>query len=421
MTKANDSKKLNFLSVKHFINRHLKEKTSGVLCDTNEHKGLRVSVSKTGKVSWIFRYTNAVGMLKQIKMGAASARSGVGLSVAEAQLQVEKYRAMHSSGIDPLHSVKAAKQKHKEEIDQAKQNKYTVAKLMEDYIVESVCNRNAKGIYEAERLIKKDIIPKFGRLSAHNLTKAMVHEHMHKIIKERKTPVQAGYMVRELKAAYEHAFSADRLPSTMRNPCQGIKRPPSKSRNRYLSPDEIVKLVNWIPLSKLSANSKSVLLLTLLTGCRSGEITALAWEQIDLERGTIQLTDTKTNVPRNVQLSTQVINIFKRLKGTAINEWVFPSNRPPCKAIRQHSVNLQVNYNRESSGIKDWSAHDLRRTCRTTLSTLGCTLTVGEAIIGHCKGDRGVYDLYESEPEQKVWLQNWADYIDSLVKLSLEE
>jgi integrase len=120
-------------------------------------------------------------------------------------------------------------------------------------------------------------------------------------------------------------------------------------------------------------------------------------------------------------LSTQALFILKRIKDKSVSQWVFPSNRPPQKAINQHSVNLQVNYNREYSGVEDWSAHDLRRTCRTHLSKLQCPSDIAEAVLGHTVGGvKGHYDLYKYEPEQKKWLQTWADHIDGLVTSAKE-
>jgi len=413
MPKRNNNKPLTNKTVEDFI----RKPDAKVLCDVGENTGLRVEI-RTNTATYILRYSAFDKKLKQIKLGPATGRQAI--SLLDARNLVAEYKKMRREGVDPVTHIKEKKAKLAANIAQAKQDKYTVARLMQHYIDECLCNRNLKGRTEAERLIKKDILAKFGRLTAHNLTQSQVHDHMHDIIQTRNTPVQAGYMVRELKAAYEHAFSAGRLPETIRNPCTGVKVKGSKKRTRYLSVDEIAILVKWFPQSKLSDNSKNVLILTLLTGARSGELTALKWIQVDLKRGAIILSNTKTDVPRNIQLSSQAIFILKALKDKAINEWVFPSNRPPRKAINQHSINLQVNYNREFSGVDDWSAHDLRRTCRTHLAKMSCPSDVAEAILGHTKGGiEGHYNLHRYEPEQKVWLQKWADFIDEAVQESL--
>lgn len=67
-------------------------------------------------------------------------------------------------------------------------------------------------------------------------------------------------------------------------------------------------------------------------------------------------------------------------------------------------------------GMEEWSPHDLRRTVRTGLSRLQCPSEVAEAILGHSrKGIEGTYDLHGYEKESRIWLQKWADHLDTLV------
>nr|WP_330163176.1 hypothetical protein [Yersinia frederiksenii] len=69
-----------------------------------------------------------------------------------------------------------------------------------------------------------------------------------------------------------------------------------------------------------------------------------------------------------------------------------------------------------SHAIPHWTPHDLRRTVRTGLARLGCPSEVAEAVLGHSrKGIEGTYDLYRYEAECKIWLQKWADYLDTLM------
>ena len=65
--------------------------------------------------------------------------------------------------------------------------------------------------------------------------------------------------------------------------------------------------------------------------------------------------------------------------------------------------------------IPSWTAHDLRRTARTGLASLGSPQPVAEALLGHTKGGIvGVYDLHQYFDEEGEWLQRWADHLDTL-------
>jgi len=52
---------------------------------------------------------------------------------------------------------------------------------------------------------------------------------------------------------------------------------------------------------------------TLWTGCRAGEVCNMAWKDVDIEKGTIHLRETKTGVEPYVQLSDQAIDFLKVL------------------------------------------------------------------------------------------------------------
>jgi integrase len=55
--------------------------------------------------------------------------------------------------------------------------------------------------------------------------------------------------------------------------------------------------------------------------------------------------------------------------------------------------------------VTHWSPHDLRRTGRTILASMGCPHEVGEAILGHVlPGVAGVYNLYRYDAERRQWL-----------------
>ena len=67
--------------------------------------------------------------------------------------------------------------------------------------------------------------------------------------------------------------------------------------------------------------------------------------------------------------------------------------------------------------IADFGAHDLRRTGRTMLSSMGCPTDVAEAIIGHVQpGIQGVYNRYAYDAERRVWITRLADRLEALAK-----
>jgi integrase len=177
-----------------------------------------------------------------------------------------------------------------------------------------------------------------------------------------------------------------------------------------LSDAELATWLKWLPTSKLSASAKDALLLTLLTGARSGEVVGAA--TADVVDGKWTISENKTDAPRTVVLSTQAKAVFEqRAKG----KWFFPS--PQGGHIAQTALVYNVVLHRATSGLASWASHDLRRSCRTGLARLGCPREVAEAALGHSKaGIVGVYDLHRYEREVGEWLQKWADHLYALAQ-----
>jgi len=195
-----------------------------------------------------------------------------------------------------------------------------------------------------------------------------------------------------------------------------------------LSESELKHVLSWIPISGFSKHHKSILMLALWTGARTGEICSAEWIDINFEKATWHLKGTKNGTERFVQLSRQCMEYLKELPSSN-NKYLFPSMRTG-KSIAQKTItevkwvlkdeNRAKNYKLQPcqlwpKDMEDWNPHDLRRTLRTNLSRLGCPTDIAEAVLGHSKkGIEGTYNLYTYEKECAIWLQKWADYLDIL-------
>lgn len=133
-----------------------------------------------------------------------------------------------------------------------------------------------------------------------------------------------------------------------------------------------------------------------------------------LEKITIHLRETKTEVERYVYLSDQAIDFLKVLRLTS-DKYLFPSQSTK-KPIHQKYLTENSWRLRESGQMLDiphWTPHDLRRTVRTRLSRLQCPYEIAEAVLGHTRGS--VEGIYNYDAECRKWWQVWADYLDKLL------
>ncbi|ELI4232336.1 tyrosine-type recombinase/integrase [Salmonella enterica] len=400
--------------------------------DVGENRGLRVSCGATGVKSFFYRYTSPLtGKLAQVKIGNFPQTS-----LAAARLKLHELKLLRQEGRCPATELKKDKLQRAIEAEQAKIRELTVQGLVELYLTERIEDRKTKdgkiipgarkpkGQAEVRRTLYGDAVKSLGTRNAAEITRQDVINLINGIV-ARGATVQAGNVLRELSLAYEFAVGLGRFDDSFANPALLAKSSLRQTRikltngrgTRVLSEDELAKFLKWLPGSAYTPTIKNVLRLTLWTGCRTGEVCNMAWKDVDLEKGTIHLRETKTGVERYVQLSDQAIDFLKVLRLTS-EKYLFPSQATK-KPIQQKYLTENSWRLRESGQmleIPHWTPHDLRRTVRTGLSRLQCPNEVAEAILGHARGGvEGIYNLYKYDAECKQWLKVWADHLDSLV------
>ncbi|HFK7970749.1 TPA: tyrosine-type recombinase/integrase [Escherichia coli] len=401
--------------------------------DVGENRGLRVSCGATGVKSFFYRYTSPLtGKLAQVKIGNFPQTS-----LAAARLKLHELKLLRQEGRCPATELKQEKLQRVIEAEQAKIPELTIQGLVELYLTERIEDRKTKdgkvipgarkpkGQAEVRRTLYGDAVKSLGTRNAAEITRQDVINLINGIV-ARGATVQAGNVLRELSLAYEFAIGLGRFDDSFANPALLAKSSLRQTRikltngrgTRVLSEDELAKFLKWLPGSAYTPTIKNVLRLTLWTGCRTGEVCNMAWKDVDLEKGTIHLRETKTGVERYVQLSDQAIDFLKVLRLTS-DKYLFPSQATK-KPIQQKYLTENSWRLRESGQMLDiphWTPHDLRRTVRTGLSRLQCPNEVAEAVLGHTRGGvEGIYNLYKYDAECRKWLQVWADYLESLLK-----
>ncbi|HBU89085.1 MAG TPA: integrase [Acinetobacter sp.] len=418
--------------------------------DIGEYIGLRVTCGKTGLKSFVYRYRSPIdNSLKKITLG-----NYPHMSLAEARIELQKLKLLRSEGICPASERKEQKiaSKQKKVKSEIPLKIFTLKDVIDLYLTEVVEDRviidqrtGAKRIIKGSRILKGqqevrrtlyvDVVAKLGNVPAEGLVRKDIVELIKGII-DRGAQVQAGRVLSGLIAAYDYAIGLDYFPENFANPAllakSSLKQTRIKltcnKRTRVLSESELKHVLSWIPISGFSKHHKSILMLALWTGARTGEICSAEWIDINFEKATWHLKGTKNGTERFVQLSTQCMEYLKELPSSN-NKYLFPSIRTG-KSIAQKTItevkwvlkgeNRAKNYKLQPcqlwpKDMKDWNPHDLRRTLRTNLSRLGCPTDIAEAVLGHSKkGIEGTYNLYTYEKECAIWLQKWADYLDIL-------
>ncbi len=157
-----------------------------------------------------------------------------------------------------------------------------------------------------------------------------------------------------------------------------LKEP--KGRDRILSPEECKRLLNACK-NNLNKFLLPFVMIALTTGARKGEIISLTWDCVDLERGVIQLKDTKSGKPRSLNLVGQAHDLLMTLHAERIlcDIRVFPSK------TRFGNLDLKKPWERalKEAQIEGFRIHDLRHTFATFASQAGASNLELACAMGH--------------------------------------
>ncbi len=194
----------------------------------------------------------------------------------------------------------------------------------------------------------------------------------------KRSPATVNRYVSSLSAILSYAL---RLRWIDENPCFSLtKLKENSGRDRVLSEDEISKLLTSCRQSK-SPYLYCIVLMSLTTGARQGELLGLEWRHVDFENKLAYLKETKNGCPRSISLADGVIDELKALyqvRNTA-KSLVFASKT----AFGRIDIKKAWKEALKRAQIQDCRAHDMRHTfCTLAARQGGSNLELATAM-GH--------------------------------------
>lgn len=165
------------------------------------------------------------------------------------------------------------------------------------------------------------------------------------------------------------------------NPCLNLKKLKEASgRDRVLTEDEINRLLAESRQSK-STYLYCIILLSLTTGARQGELLNLEWRHIDFTNKIAFIKESKNGRPRSIALSEPVIQELTKLQ----------QNRNPKKLLVFASktafgrIDIKKAWQQalKRANITDCRAHDMRHTFCTYAAAKGASNLQLQTATGH--------------------------------------
>jgi integrase len=367
------------------------ERCAYLVWDTLQ-RGLAFRVQPTGSRAWVCVYSRH-GKPRWLHLGDANA---IGLAdarqlAAEAMLQVAR-------GKDP-----AAERK-------AERGAGTFADLAERYVELHAKKRN-KSWRQADALVRRYLLPRWGKLQATSITRADVKAVMGRI----ERPVLANQVLAAASAIFSWAVKEEIVAA---HPCRGVDRNATRSRERVLSDSELPRF--WSAFDDAGLVASSALKMVLLTGQRPGEVNCMRREHIEDGWWTLPgepvpafgWPGTKNGQTHRVWLPAAAREIIAEL-GDETTGFVFASSRGGAvgklaAAMRAICAKFEV---------ERATPHDLRRTHGTTITALGFGRDVMNRIQNHREGGiASVYDRHQYADENRKIMETVANRIMALAE-----
>src|SRR5262249_3559707 len=227
-------------------------------------------------------------------------------------------------------------------------------------------------------------------------------------------PYTAAKALALASSIFRHAMTREQVAN---DPCALIKITDlvgeMAARQRVLSAAEIVLL--WRATQGIYPAGPFARLL-LLTAVRRSEAAQMTWDEVDLANALwiIPASRTKSGVPHEVPLSPMAVALLRSLPRFAGGDFVF-STTGGRSGIRSFGLYKNA-IGARATALTNWRFHDLRRTPRTNLASLGVAPFIAELILGHQqKGVHKVYDVHRYQAEKRDALERWASRLRDIV------
>ena len=360
----------------------------------DEIKGLGIRVNDKGRKSFILKYR--VGQSR--KSITRKPNIGVfGIMVTDqARRKAKQWLAAAIEGNDPCESNK---------------DLTTIKDFCDVYLKHHAeVKKKQSSAIEDKRLMRLQILPHFGKIRVQELTRAMIIKHHQSL---SHTPYMANRFLALFSTMMNLAEKWEYRPLNT-NPCIHVDRYKEKPRETFLSMQELGRIGSAMRQLK-DVESKYILAaikMLMLTGCRTGEILNLRWEQIDFQTQKMNLLDTKTGA-RSIHLSPASIDILHSLPSS--EGYVFKSSIQDKKLTTLRHVWKKIC---RLAGINDVRVHDLRHTYASYAVSKGYSLPVVSKMLGHAdiKTTQRYAHLMDDPVNQAI--DKTSDMLDKLVKAS---
>ncbi|MBE0470364.1 MAG: tyrosine-type recombinase/integrase [Methyloprofundus sp.] len=372
-------------------------------------KGLYIKITPAGSKKWLYRY-HVGKQSKWLTLGDYPATS-----LAQARAKVLEQEKLKQSGIDPIEERKQVKavQQQQAQIESTRISFSQVAKL---WLEQMHKTKSFKYVEDIGQRIEKHLLPKIGEFNIDEI-------NTRQLIQAFKSIEQTGRL-ETLKRIQQYANKiflfgigagyCDNNPTA--NVSRDLFAKPDKGHYAHTTESKVLAQI-LRALDDYAGDISTVKALQMqpYVFLRSVELAAIRWDEIDLDRGVIEISAErmKKKRPHLVPISAPVREIIETMRPiSGDSEYLFPSPKTLARPINEQSLNAGMH----RMGFKNIQTfHGFRHTASTLLNEMGYMGDVIEKQLAHeQRGVRAVYNKAQYLAQRTEMMNGWADYLNSL-------
>jgi integrase len=318
--------------------------------------GLRVKAS--GVRSYICQYRNSYGRSRRLTLGQHGR-----ITLEQARKLAGEVHAALARGEDPAARRSALREAPGFE------------ELADYYRRHHAPMKRASSVRADETMLRLYILPRLGKKRVADIGRVDI-AGIHVGLKE--TPYAANRTLALLSKMFALAMALDWRSD---NPARGIPRFHEERRERWLSDDEISRLIDVANRYRNQRAANAVKLL-LLSGARRNEVLSARWEEFDFQRATWTKPShhTKQRKVEHVPLSAAALRLLAAMRAESRSEFLFPGD-----VAGKPLVELKTAWARicKMAALDHVRLHDLRHTFASSLVSSGTSLHIVGRLLGH--------------------------------------
>jgi integrase len=370
----------------HFAVKNLQPKERPYSVWDVVQRGLAITVQPSGSTAWKCVYTFR-GRKRWMHLADATA-----IGLADARKLANEIMYQVAQGKDPAAERRAERS----------------ADTFEDLAIRyrKYAEKRNKSWRQADRLITRYLLPKWAKLPAATITRADVKV----LIASVDAPILSNQILASASAVFSWSIKQDIAGITV-NPCFGVERNVTVSRERILSDAELPLF--WSAFDAAGIHG-AALQAILILGQRPGEVCAMrsdhivdGWWSLPGEVvSSLGWPGTKNKMSHRVWLPAPVQQIIASMGNTGR---VFDGVEVPYLGVTMRTICTAL-------GVERLTCHDLRRSNGTLICALGFGRDAMNRIQNHKEGGiASVYDRHGYADENRKVMEAVAARIGQLI------